>query len=248
MHGLILMADTTKQAKHKTAGVVHSTRRRFLGWVGAGLAAWAIPRQLWSEENIASAYRETIEVLTMLHRGEVESRLLYHGYEKQALKEGHDHIAHLFAAMAESEFIHEQRFSEILARLGVPVDTSIIQPKIRVGSTKENLKYATEVELSEIDIHYPEYLARIQAEKHSIAIKYITYAWKSERQHRDLVKDIQSGTGIFFGMLAEHFRNTPVRYFVCQNCGSTLTRKPDAFCPICNFAASWYKEITLPTV
>jgi len=150
------MGDSKKQAKYMTAGVLCASRRWFLAWLGAGLAALAMPRPLWSLEDVGSAYRETIDVLTMLHRGEVESRLLYHAYEAQALKEGHAHIAHLFAAMAESEFVHEQRFREILATLGVQVNASMIQPKIGVGSTKENLKYATEVELSEIDIHYPE--------------------------------------------------------------------------------------------
>jgi len=183
----------------------------------------------------------------MLHQGEVESRLLYNAYKKQAIKEGYIHIAHLFAAMADSESVHEQRFRKILAKLGVQVTTAT-EPKLHIGNTKENLKYATEVELAEIDVHYPQYLARIRDEKHANAIKYITYAWKSERQHRELVKDIRSGTGIFFGMLAERFRITKARYFVCQNCGSTLTVMPEEKCPICSFAISWYKEIKIPAL
>jgi rubrerythrin len=237
-----MMSDIANHPKNLT---MPTSRRRFLYWLGAGLAALAIPRPLWAIENLTSTYRETISVLTMLHQGEVESRLLYNAYAEQALKEGHAHIAHLFAAMANSELVHEQRFSQILAKLGAQVAT-YNKPNIKIGSTKENLNYATNVELAEIDIHYPEYLARIRNEKHGKAIQYITYAWKSERQHRELVKDIRSGTGIFFGILAERFRSANVRYFVCQNCGSTLTVMPHEKCPICGFALSFYSEIKYP--
>ena len=243
------MGDTGKNTTTKTIHTLtlHASRRRFLAWIGAGLTALAIPRPLWSVENPGSAYSETIAVLTKLYHGEVESHRRYKAYEKQALKEGHSNIAHLFAATADSEAIHAKRFNEILTKLGAPPETGSAS-HFKVGSTKENLKYATDVELAEIDTHYPEYLARIRNEKHSKAIKYITYSWKAEQQHRELISDIRSGTGIFFGMLAERFRTTKVRYFVCQNCGSTLTAMPKEKCPVCTFPISWYKEIPLPTL
>ncbi|MDQ6982398.1 MAG: rubrerythrin family protein [Mariprofundus sp.] len=240
------MRNAAKYSISQTSNVVATSRRRFLVWIGAGLAALAIPRPLWSVEDPKTAYRETIAVLTMLYHGEVESHRRYDAYKKQALKDGHVNIAHLFAAMADSESVHEKRFSEILAKLGVQVEST--NQSIQVGSTKENLKYATDVELSEIDVNYPKYLARIWDEKHSKALKYIDFSWKSEKQHRELIKDIQSGTGVFFGILVERFRSTTVRYFVCQNCGSTLTAKPNERCPICTLPVSWYKEIKLPTL
>lgn len=241
-----MMRDATKHSVCRATRLVSGSRRRFLVWIGAGLAALAIPRPLWSVEDPKASCRETIDVLTMLYHGEVESHRRYEAYKTQALKEGHVNIAHLFAAMSDSESTHAKRFSEILAKLGVQVEAA--SQDIQVGSTKENLKYATDVELSEIDVNYPKYLARIRDEQHSKAIKYITYSWKAEQQHRELIKDIQSGTGIFFGILAERFRSTKVRYFVCQNCGSTLTALPEEKCPVCTFPVSWYKEIKLPTL
>ncbi|MFQ5345491.1 MAG: rubrerythrin family protein [Mariprofundus sp.] len=240
------MKHAAKHSISLAAEAVNGSRRRFLTWVGTGLAALAIPRPLWSFEDPQASYRETIDVLTMLYHGEVESHKRYEAYKKQALKEDYANIAHLFAAMSDSELTHAKRFSEILSKLGVQVED--IDHDIQVGSTKENLKYATDVELSEIDVNYPKYLARIQGEKHSKAIKYITYSWKAEQQHRELIKDIQSGTGVFFGILVERFRSTTVRYFVCQNCGSTLTALPEEKCPICTFPVSRYKEIKLPTL
>jgi len=223
------------------------TRRRLLGWIGAGLAALALPRPLWSIENPQASYRETIAVLTMLYHGEIESFRRYKAYERQALQEGLVNITHLFAATADSEAVHARRFREILEKLGA-APAPLSDAPIRVGSNKENLKYATDVELAEIDIHYPEYLSCIRGEGHARAFKFITYAWKSEQQHRELIKDIRSGTGIFFSMLLKRFRDTSVRYFVCQNCGSTLTAMPTGRCPICAFPISWCKEIPLPSL
>ncbi|WP_238701082.1 rubrerythrin family protein [Mariprofundus erugo] len=228
---------------------VDLSRRMFLAWLGIGLASLALPVPLWAMDDGRRTYQETITVLSGLYRGEVESHLRYKAYEARALQEGHANIAHLFAATADSEAIHAQRFSEILARLGVvvvPAEQLAGELAFHVGSTKENLRQATEVELAEIDVRYPQYLARMRAEGVEGALKAVAYAWRSEQQHRELIKDIQSGTGIFFGMLVERFRTTPVRYFVCQHCGSTLTAMPVERCPVCGFSIEWYKEIPLP--
>lgn len=245
------MADALKRPAFSASKTRRVSRRRVLRWIGAGLAALAIPRPLWAVTDPKSTYSETIAVLSVLYRAEVESHLRYKAYERQALKEGHVNIAHLFAATAASESVHASRFREMLGKLGVEVESArqlAGELSITAGTTKENLRYATDVELAEIDVRYPEYLARIQPEKHRRALKYITYSWKSEQQHRDLIKDIQSGTGIFFGVLAERFRLAKVRYFVCQNCGSTLTAMPNERCPICGFPLSWYKEIMPPSI
>jgi len=247
--GVTVMANAVERSNQLAATTFWASRRRFLGWIGAGLAALAIPRPLWAVTDPKATYSETIAVLSVLYRAEVGSHLRYKAYETQAMKDGHVNIAHLFAATADSESVHATRFREILSKLGVQVETPeqlATQLQITSGTTKDNLKYATDVELSEIDVRYPEYLARIQPEKHKNALKYIEYSWKAEQQHRELIKDIQSGTGIFFGMLAEKFRSTKVRYFVCQNCGSTLTVMPTEKCPVCGFLIKWYKEIMPP--
>jgi len=243
------MSDAAEHSDSPAAKAAAVSRRRFLGWVGIGLAALAIPRPLWAVTDPQVSYSETIAVLKLLYSGEVESGLRYNAFEARALKDGHVNIAHMFAAIAASEAVHARHFSELLVRMGIevePPDAIAAQLDLSAGTTKENLRYATNVELAEIDTRYPQYLRRIKSEQHTSAVKHITYAWKAEQQHRQLIKDIQSGTGIFFGMLLERFRSTTTRYFVCQNCGSTLTALPSQRCPICAFPLSWYKEIPLP--
>jgi len=232
---------------------VDSSRRLFLSRAAALFAAagsmLTMPQSVWALDQQPTTYTQTIAVLSLLYRGEVEAMLRYKRYQLQALKEGHVNIAHLFAAIAASESVHMKNFSGLLQSLGVNVPSaSADRFDIRVGTTRENLRYATDVELSEIDVHYPQYLEQIRAEQHGESLQQIEYAWKAERQHRELIKEIQSGTGFFFAMLLRRFRASESRYFICQHCGSTLTVLPEKECPICGFAVSWYKEIPRPSV
>ena len=90
---------------------------------------------------------------------------------------------------------------------------------------------------------YPRIIERIKPEKHAQAIRFITFAWESEKQHRELLKQMQSGTGIFFGLLTKRIEGSPSQYFVCQNCGSTLSKIPKVTCPICGEPPAKYEEI-----
>jgi len=67
--------------------------------------------------------------------------------------------------------------------------------------------------------------------------------WESEKQHRDLIQKIESGTGVLFGVLTRAIEKRPTRSFVCQNCGSTLQELPKDICPICKSPISQYKEV-----
>jgi len=200
---------------------------------------------LQAEEGSKQQYSETIAVLQLLHSAEVRAQHRYLAFTKVAISDGHINIAHLFKALAASEAVHARNFKRILGTLGAEV-INVELSSITVSTTKENLKFATQVELSEIDIEYPRYIKRITTEAHKEAVKYIKYAWKAEHQHRDLIKEIQSGTGIFFSMLLKRFRNRDSRYYVCQNCGSTITALPVDACPICYKPLDIYLEISAP--
>lgn len=189
-----------------------------------------------------SEYPETISVLQILYKDETQALHSYAAYAEKAKSDNYPNIAKLFVSFATSESIHARNFKEQLSALGVEVEKSPV-PEVKVSSTKKNLKRATETELKEIDKRYPQFIERIKAENHTAAIQYITYAWESEKQHRDLIKRIKSGTGIFFGLLTKKIEEEPAQYFVCQNCGSTLTEIPKATCPICGQLASMYMKI-----
>lgn len=189
-----------------------------------------------------SKYSATIQILQNLYKDELQAFHNYRAYARKAETENHPNIAKLFVAFATSESIHARNFKAVLSELGAEPQK---QPelKVEVSSTKKNLNRATKVELEEIDKKYPQFIETLKSENHQGAIQFTTYAWESEKQHRDLIKRIKSGTGIFFGLLKKEFNESPTDYFVCQNCGSTLTEIPNATCPICGGSAKNYKQI-----
>jgi len=192
--------------------------------------------------NAQSRYPETISVLQTLYQDEVQAFNDYQAYSKKAVSEKYPNIAKLFMAIATSESIHARNFKKVLADIGAEAE-EVPEFEPKVSSTRKNLKLATAVELEEIDNKYPQLIKQITPENHADAIQYITYAWEAEKQHRALLKKIKSGTGIFFGFLTQKIEGSPSPYFVCQNCGSTLSEIPESACPICGGPSAKYIEI-----
>jgi len=221
--------------------LVSPERRRLLRQAGMVALFCCLPRTLYGAVA-AQWYRETIDVLQMTYANEFMSRERYLAFAQQALKEGHANIAHLFAALAASEAVHARNYRKILQALGVKAVKPDVSA-IKVDTTRDNLRYAAEDELAEVDKLYPELLARLAPEGHKDAIEKVEWSWQAERQHRELIAQILSGTGIFFGVLSEKFRQSSVRYFVCENCGSTLIELPNEKCPVCDKPVDIYREI-----
>ena len=187
-------------------------------------------------------YPKTITALQNRYVDEVTAHQKYNAYAQRALKESYPNIAHLFRSLAASEAVHARNFKKLLLDLGVEVK---LPEKLdyKVASTKANIRHATTVEANEIDRKYPAILESISSENHGYAIRFITYAWKAEKQHRELIHKIRKASKRFFGIVAERIEGEPTRYYVCQVCGSTLTELPAKICPICEHAASEYEEV-----
>jgi rubrerythrin len=187
------------------------------------------------------AYTKTIEALQDRYADEMRAHQQYGAYARHALQEGYPNIAHLFRALAASEAVHARNFATLLEELGVSPQHPEIT--VEVSSTRRHLQQATDVEAAEIDTEYPAILERIREEGHHKAIESITWAWKAEQQHREMILKIRKAASIFFGLLVSRIEGDPSRYYVCQICGSTLSALPDGQCPICNHAAEHYQEV-----
>lgn len=189
-----------------------------------------------------SKYSETISGLQKAYMSEIQAHRNYMTYAQKAKSENYPNIAHLFVSFAASESVHANNMKRILSDLGMDVkETPGVE--VKVSSTKTNLKNALDFELKDIDERYPEILEQIKPEKHDGAMRNVVYAWESEKQHRDLIQKMQSGTGIFFGVLAKRIEATDVQYFVCQKCGSTVVEFQKDACSICKSPASNYKGV-----
>ena len=187
-------------------------------------------------------YLVTTSVINTAFQDEARAHQTYIAYSRKAVEENYPGIAKLFMALATSESIHAANFKRILADIGVAVP-EVPEITVKVGSIRTNLKKATQVELDEIDKKYPGIIEKIKPENHEEAMRFITYAWESEKQHRDFFKKIKTGTGIFFNLLARKIEDTDTDFLVCKNCGSTLTELPRESCPICGKSVALYKKI-----
>ena len=187
-------------------------------------------------------YHETINILQTAYHNEIHTNLTYLAYAQKAISEKFPNIAHLFVALAASESIHTHNFKQLLSDFGVEV-TEISEPEIKISTTKENLQKATQNELQDIDQNYPQFVEKVTQEKHETAIRILTHTWEAEKEHRDLIKKLQSSMGILFGILALRIDTTPTQYFVCQICGSVITDHPPDICPICKSPVSQYTEV-----
>jgi rubrerythrin len=206
--------------------------------------AWMLPivAMLCLATGIAgSAYPETVKALQERYADEVTAHQKYGAYAEHALEEDYPAIAHLFRALAASEAVHARNFRRILESLGQEALAPVV--KIEVSTTREHLRNAATVEADEIDTEYPKILEAIRGENHAEAIKYITYAWQAEQQHRDLILQIRKAASWFFGMLVSRIEGKPTRYYVCQVCGATTTELPEVQCPICDHPPAEYREV-----
>jgi len=191
-----------------------------------------------------AAYPKTAAVLQELYVNEVTAYRIYNAFAEEALAEDHPGVATLFHALSKAERIHAGNFQRLLEDLHAAVP-SVPERTIPIRSIKENLRFSLETELAEIDTHYPDHIDRVRLEDHREAIRDITYAWKAEKQHRSLLRKVESGLGFFFTVILEKLNKTET-YYVCGRCGSTLLELPKEVCPICGSSLDRYDEITGP--
>ena len=186
----------------------------------------------------------TVSVLKMGYRDELLAHLHYSGYTRKALAENYSKIAYLFTAFSVSERIHADNYKKLLTQLG-----SSIKPfknEVLIFDTRKNLRMAAEKELRKIRETYPNFIKMLSTESHEQTVAYCMYSWKSHRQHEKQIQKIQKYAGSFFKLVAKKLEGFKHDYYVCSNCGSTITDPPAAPCGICTFPASHYKKIERP--
>ncbi len=200
-------------------------------------------RRSWAAN---SSYPKTIEFLRIAHKREVRMYHQYLEFGRKAKADGYLGIAYLCAAFSTAELIHAQNFAKILTRLEVEI-VPVNKPQITVSSTSDNLVKAVNDEMDDIDNFYPGMVKNVNPEGFQDAIKFATFAWESEKQHRDVLMKIQQWAPWFFEKVAKTIDEKTDQYFVCQICGSTMDETPPDKCPICQFSAEHYRKIAYPT-
>jgi rubrerythrin len=151
----------------------------------------------------------------------------------------------MFTALATAELIHGRNFEKVLASLGVDVRPSP-QYQAQIASTRENLIKAAAEELDCVQKFYPDILKELKPEGLQDAITMTIYAWESEKQHFDILKEIQRWSPNHFEAVAKRIENETGQFFVCRICGSTAVQIPQEKCPICKFPSDNYRKVEPP--
>jgi rubrerythrin len=192
-----------------------------------------------------AAYPVTVDAMKSARENETKVYYHYTEFGKRARDEGYHGIAYLFIAFAASEQVHASNFGRVLTRLGEEL-APLPKPSVAMGTTRDNLILAANGEMASIDDFYPGLLAKIAGEKHADAIDAVQFAWASEKQHRDKIKQIQRWTPTFFDTVARTIDQKTGRYFICQLCGSTVNKIPEGACPVCKNPPTQYRGIEPP--
>ena len=190
-------------------------------------------------------YPVTMDILQRSRNSETAAYRQYMAFSEQAKADGYPGIAYMFKAQATAELIHERNFEKILTHLHGDV-TPLPQHRIDVASTKQNLMTAASDELDCVNRRYPDIMTLLKKEGLQDAITNTNYAWESEKQHLDILKDIQRWSPSHFEAVAKKIENETGQYFVCTVCGSTVIQIPKEKCPICHFSSENYRKVEAP--
>jgi rubrerythrin len=223
----------------------HLSRRQILAtglFATASLVLGLGNRVSWA----TTPYPKTIKFLQLAHKREITMYRQYVEFGRKAKVEGYRGIAYLCAAFATAELIHAQNFAKILSRLDVEI-VPVSKAQMTVSSTRDNLMKAANDEIDDIDSFYPGMINHVNPEGVQDAITFATFAWESEKQHRDVLMKIQRWAPWFFEKVAKTIDEKTDQYFVCQICGSTMDEIPPGKCPICHFSVQHYRKIEYPT-
>ncbi|WP_274605222.1 rubrerythrin family protein [Phaeovibrio sulfidiphilus] len=176
----------------------------------------------------------TADFLRNAYGGESMAHMRYLIWGDHAARNGFPNIGRLFEAIAHAEQIHATNHFRALRDLtgGASVCAG---GEFGLKSVVENLDWAIEGELGEVNQMYPVYLqaAELQGEKE--AVRSFRYALEAEKIHAALFEEARG--------LAANSRDMALgedKILICPVCGFTHIGAHPEPCPICNVKASLF--------
>lgn len=169
----------------------------------------------------------TSDFLRTAFGGESMAHMRYLVWGDHALQKGFPGIGRLFKAVAHAEFVHAQNHFKVLKDQtgGFKVEAG---GEFGLQSVAENLGWAIEGELGEVNQMYPVYYnaAEFQGEKE--AMRSFHYALEAEKIHARLFAEAQD--------FAKTDKDMPLgndKIYICPVCGFTHIGEHSGNCPVC---------------
>jgi len=161
----------------------------------------------------------TKESLAAAFAGESQAAEKYLVWAEQAEDEGYPNVGKLFRAISFAESRHARNHLRVMGG---------------INSTAENLLAAFEGESFEVDEMYPAYHEIAKLQGNHQASRAITYALKSEVDHKGQYTDAREAV-----VAGEDIDDQPVN--VCLACGHTIIGDAPDKCPYCGAGKELYK-------
>jgi len=165
--------------------------------------------------------------------GESQARNRYEFFASVARKEGYEQIANIFMETASQEKEHAKRFFKFLE--GGMVEITAGYPAGVIGTTKDNLKAATEGENEEWTKVYPEFAEIAKNEGFNEVATAFKMIAKVETEHeRRYLKLLQNLSD------DKVFMKKGKVWWKCINCGYVYeSEKAYDICPVCQHPKSF---------
>ena len=194
------------------------------------ILSFLVPAAVVGSTASVTTSATTLDNLQAAFNGESNANARYLIFAQKADEEGYGEVASLFRAAAKAEEIHAANHAAVIRQMGaLPVahiESTIAQ------STRENLRVAMEGEVYERDIMYPEFIEIAKREKFTAALRSFTFALKVEAVHAVLYGDALKNL--------ENLRGKSHTYYVCPDCGNTLTELNIVKCMVCGHPKSGF--------
>jgi rubrerythrin len=168
----------------------------------------------------------TIDNLKTAIIGETNASATYVLVSEQALNQGEDGIAAMFAAASAAEAIHVQSHMMVLNDLGEGIEV-IPNPQIS-ENLEENIQAAIDGETYEYTEMYPPMVKQANKEDLVDAVRTFTYAKKAEERHAKLYTETLE---LFKAGKSDEIAKI---WYVCPVCGNLFnTLEGYEICAIC---------------
>lgn len=184
--------------------------------------------------NEAPVRTKTVRNLQAAYNGKVNTYVRYLAYAERAQDEEYGEVASLFRAAACAEHVQQRNLAAVMRKMGFEPGRRIDPPVVK--TTAENLRRAADdIEASERETMYPQFIKEAKAEGNEDAVRTFRYAMGSETQHSKLFKAA-------LGNLHRMSAGESHLYYVCNVCGYTAEHgvKP---CPGCGDPKAEYEEM-----
>ncbi|EGO62792.1 rubrerythrin family protein [Acetonema longum] len=175
----------------------------------------------------------TADFLRSAYGGESMAHMRYLTWAEDAEKKEMPNIGRLFRAVSYAEQVHAfNHFRELGQQTGGATVTA--GAEFGMGSVAENLQWAIDGEVHEVEQMYPVYFQVAQCQQESGAQRSFHYALEAEKIHVTMFKAAQDA--------AKAGKDLPTKdYYVCPVCGFTGEGHMEDQCPVCKVKKELFK-------